>query len=208
MKTNRTIKSVTRLAAAIALATMIQTPPAQAAGKPPPPHVELQMTGPIFTLPDHTADADSDQCREAGLDATGLSQRKTTMNLEALGLGTRRLVFILDFAAKSANAGTNKTVIFSTWTSKNCRLFVEGYISSGQWPLPAGSPGTALVVTIPAGAIWTYDPFGGAPASCNGGLIIDSAQPVVITIRRNDARTGDVCDCPFGYTDAEAAACP
>ena len=56
--------------------------------------------------------------------------------------------------------------------------------------------------------MWTYNPYGGAPAYCSGSLTIDSDQPVFITIRRNEARTGNVCDCPQDYTDAEAAACP
>ena len=68
------------------------------------------------------------------------------MNLDALGLGTRRLGIRLDFAAKSANAGSNSSVIFSFWPTKNCQLLVEGFIYSGQWPLLAGSPGSEVVV--------------------------------------------------------------
>ena len=57
MKTTRIIKSVTRAAAVIALATLIQPPLVEAAGKLPRPHVELKIDGAIFTVPDQTARA-------------------------------------------------------------------------------------------------------------------------------------------------------
>lgn len=197
MKTNQLITSVTRFAAAIALAMLLQPPQAEAAAKPNP-RVELNVSGPIFTLPDYTARDGYDQCRSSGLNSSGFSQRKTTLDLSALGLGTVRRIIDLTF-------GRDGTATFAIWTSKNCYLFAKGVVLSGQWPLGAGSPGPDLVVVIPRNAPWTFEPYGKTGSPCSGTLYLPSevTEDVIITIRRNDARTTDVCDCPDDYTDAD-----
>ncbi len=182
-------------------ALLLTTPPAVAAGggaKNPPRHVEMRITGPIFTLPDYTANLPGfDQCRETGLDTTSVVQRRTTLDMTALGLGILLKTPLLDFGA---TASPGDFVVLSVWPTKNCQLLVTGIISSGQWPLPAGSPGADLVVTIPAGTPWTFNRVGGGSAQCSGHPTLNA--DVLITIRRNDARTGAICDCPFDYTDA------
>ena len=211
MKIQSRIMLVTRIAAAVAFVAVLLPAQSEAAGKPTPPtHIEFKIEGPIFTLPDHTArtypDSEWDQCREGSNSATGLGQQLTTMDLTALGYGAGvvRKAISLDFGSKIAGLGS--PAVFSFWTTKNCQLLVAGYVSAGQWPLLGGSPGPELVVTIPAGAQWTFDPYGGAPGYCRGSFTI--SQDVTITIRRNEARTGNVCDCPNGYKDADVVACP
>lgn len=204
---------------------LFPTPQAEAAGKPQPTqHVELSMTGPVFTVPDHTGRiypdlSEWDQCREGDLGGTGFHQRLTTMNLAALGFdslsygsnlaypaepGVIRRQILLDFGAKSAGPGY--PVVFSLFLTSNCQFLVSGFIVSGQWPLLAGSPGPELVVTIPAGSVWSFQRYGGGAAPCSGSATL--GEDVTITIRRNEARTGNVCDCPQSYTDTQAAACP
>jgi hypothetical protein len=192
----------------LAVTVLLSTATSASAGKPtspkpPSPRIEFSVSGAVFTLPDYTADLDdsdgfvSDQCREMGNDDQMVVQRKTTLQLSALGLGEVRSVSVLNFDAIAA--GPDDVVKFSLWLSKNCQLVVVGVIESGQWPLQGGFPGPDLVVLIPAGAPWTFNKFGGGQVECSGNPVL--AEDAFITIRRNDGRSGDVCDCPFDYAD-------
>ena len=197
MKTKNQITLATPLVVGLALAALVPFTQTTSAAPKPNPRVELKVTGPIFTLPDYTANLDFDQCRSSGLSSSGFSQRKTTLDLGALGLGTLRRIANLEFRRDG-------TATFAVWTSKNCYFFANGSIVSGQWPLGAGSPGPDLVVMIPRNAPWTFEPYGKTGGPCSGTLYLPASvtEDVTITIRRNDARTTDVCDCPNDYTDA------
>jgi hypothetical protein len=195
MQMNRILSFITSAAALVVLATSVSS--AHAAAKPNP-RVELAVTGPIFTLPDYTANGAFAQCRSSGLNSSGFSQRKTTLDLNALGLGTLRRIVDLEI-------GQGGAVTFGMWTSKNCFLYVNGAVVSGQWPLLAGSPGPELVIVIPRTAPWTFSSFGKTGGECRGTFYLPSVvtEDVVIRIRRNDARTINVCDCPDDYLDAD-----
>src|SRR5688572_10922758 len=187
MKTKNQITLATPAVVGLALVALISFAQTTLAAPRPDPRVELKVAGPIFTLPDHTANLDFDQCRASGLNSGGFSQRKTTLDLSALGLGVIRRIVNLQFESSGA-------VRFGLWTSKNCFFFADGFITSGQWPLVAGSPGPDLVVTIPRTAPWTFEPYGKTGGPCSGTLYLsaDVTEDVTITIRRNDARTTNV----------------
>jgi hypothetical protein len=216
---------VSRIATTVALVAVLLPVPSEAAGKTQPKqHVELSMTGPVFTVPDHTGRiypdlSEWDQCREGDVGGTGFHQRLTTMNLAALGFdslsygsnlpypaepGVIRRQILLDFGAKSAGPGS--PVVFSFFLTSNCQFLVPGFIVSGQWPLLGGSPGPELIVTIPAGSVWSFKRYGGGAAQCSGSAIL--SEDVIIAIRRNETRTSNLCDCPSEYQDADVVACP
>lgn len=191
------------LRAVIALLVCSFAPMAmQAAGKPKPttnPSVELRVLGPIYSLPDYTARNGFDQCRGTRLDSENLMQRKTTIDLTALGnpcfVGPFRHVFGLQFGGQSAAVGA--PVIVSFWVTRNCQLTAAGRLVSGQWPLTTASP--ALAVEVAAGETWTFTRYGGP--QCAGTATLE--QAVRVECYRNDARTGAPCDCPFDFTDAD-----
>lgn len=191
--------------------------------KPAPSNgsLEVSISGAIFTLPDHTSNADEvaplysyDLCRSVKLSDNAVAFRKATMYLpfegacsgdgfDGPGFYTRAVGLI--FSSSSAPQGS--AVTFQLWVAHNYVVTAVGTIESGKWP-PAAVDNLATPawderntrLKFAAGTLWKFNTYGGWSKSCR--VSFNNLDEVVVDLTRNDSmHTTDPCDCPFDYDD-------
>lgn len=208
-RTSRTSLSVlASTASALALSFHAVSPVVHAAAKPPKSPdpsttgITLSIDGPIFAMPDYTAKPPaSDQCRNGSFDGDTLGQRKTTLDLSALGHpsfpGVNTRAFNIAWGAALVIPG--QKVVVNFWATKNCLLTAEGEVIGGGWPL--ASNGSSVEVTVKAGTTWAFKRYGGGTSDCAFEAALGG--DVVIVAIRDDSRLTELCDCPNDYTDSD-----